>query len=70
MTDERRQFLEDTRQKSRLLDQAKAQDGTLVDGVALIAESLSQAQPDPVLEPVQVRGLAGRASARPRMGRR
>lgn len=32
MTDKRRQFLEDTRQKALLLDQAKEKAGTLVDG--------------------------------------
>ncbi|KAI0468104.1 mitochondrial ribosomal subunit protein-domain-containing protein [Xylaria cf. heliscus] len=36
MTEERRQFLEDTRQKALLLDKAKEEDGTLVDGVEKI----------------------------------
>lgn len=32
MTEERRKFLEDTRQKALLLDQAKTEEGTLIDG--------------------------------------
>ncbi|KAI8633973.1 hypothetical protein F5Y19DRAFT_415993 [Xylariaceae sp. FL1651] len=36
MTEERRQFLEETRQKALLLDQAKEQDGTIVNGVEKI----------------------------------
>jgi small subunit ribosomal protein S35 len=36
MTEERRKFLEDTRQKALLLDQTKEEEGTLIDGKAKI----------------------------------
>jgi len=39
MSEERRKFIDDTREKSLLLDQAKTEEGTMVDGKKLIEES-------------------------------
>ncbi|KAI0206739.1 mitochondrial ribosomal subunit protein-domain-containing protein [Astrocystis sublimbata] len=53
MTEERRQFLEDTRQKSLLLDQAKEDNGTLIDGTRRIDTFFNA--PTPKAEPVSAR---------------
>lgn len=53
MTPERMQELEDSRQKSLLLDQRRAEAGSLIDGAQMIETRFRQAEPAPVAELVR-----------------
>jgi small subunit ribosomal protein S35 len=64
MTEERRKLLEDTRQQALLLDQAKEEDGTLVNGVEKI--NLHFNPPEPELKiPEYATARLGRSLAMP-----
>jgi small subunit ribosomal protein S35 len=54
MTEERRQELEDTREKSRLLDEQKAGQGLLMDGAERIETYFSGAPKEPEKIPVRI----------------
>ncbi|KAI1113006.1 mitochondrial ribosomal subunit protein-domain-containing protein [Nemania sp. NC0429] len=70
MTEERRQFLEDARQKALLLDQAKEEAGTLVDGTKKIEVFFSAPQPDRQIPVMATSRLSQALSATPSGGRR
>lgn len=60
MTEERRQFIEETRQKALLADKAKAEQGVLVDGSARIQQFLEKPAFEPQLATQRVTSPASR----------
>lgn len=65
LTEERRQFLEDTRQKTLLLDQKKEEEGTLVNGAEKILEHFTSVKPKTRIPEMAHARLAQTLSAPP-----
>ncbi|KAH7025932.1 mitochondrial ribosomal subunit protein-domain-containing protein [Microdochium trichocladiopsis] len=76
MSEERRKFIDETREKSLLLDQSKTEEGSLIDGKKLIEESFAAREKQLAKERQQQQqrtplpAFAGRGGAKGRPGAR